>query len=143
MKTSAPNAAPNEMILSTKAITGIVHATTVATNTILEFKGALTGLVTTAGFRDVLELRRLRIPVLYDLQYDKPPPLVPRRLRLEVRERLGPDGTIRVPLNEDDVLRAADIFRKERVEAIAISYLHAYANAAHEVRTEEILRDVP
>ncbi|BCH28173.1 5-oxoprolinase [Mesorhizobium sp. L-8-10] len=124
-----------------KAITGIVHATTVATNTILEFKGALTGLVTTAGFRDVLELRRLRIPVLYDLQYDKPPPLVPRRLRLEVRERLGPDGTIRLPLNEEDVLRAADTFRKEGVEAVAISYLHAYVNAAHEVRTEEILRD--
>lgn len=124
-----------------KAITGIVHATTVATNTILEFKGALTGLVTTAGFRDVLELRRLRIPVLYDLQYDKPPPLVPRRLRLEVRERLGPDGTIRLPLNEEDVLCAADTFRKEGVEAVAISYLHAYANAAHEVRTEEILRE--
>jgi N-methylhydantoinase A len=125
-----------------KAITGIVHATTVATNTILEFKGARTGLVTTAGFRDVLELRRLRIPVLYDLQYDKPPPLVPRRLRLEVRERLGPDGKVRIPLDEDDVLRAAEIFRAQGVEAVAISYLHAYANAAHELRTEEILRDV-
>src|ERR1041384_5184896 len=64
-------------------ITGIVHATTVATNAILEYKRALTGLLTTAGFRDVLEMRRLRIPVLYDLQYRKPPPLVPRRLRLE------------------------------------------------------------
>lgn len=125
-----------------KAITGIVHATTVATNTILEFRGARTGLVTTAGFRDVLELRRLRIPVLYDLQYDKPPPLVPRRLRLEVRERLGPDGKVRVPLDERDVLRAAERLRAERVEAVAISYLHAYANAAHEIRTEEILRDV-
>ncbi|MFI0848542.1 hydantoinase/oxoprolinase family protein [Mesorhizobium sp. IMUNJ 23232] len=125
-----------------KAITGIVHATTVATNTILEFKGARTGLVTTAGFRDVLELRRLRIPVLYDLQYDKPPPLVPRRLRLEVRERLGPDGKVRIPLDEDDVLGTAEIFRAQGVEAVAISYLHAYANAAHELRTEEILRDV-
>ncbi|SMH31384.1 hydantoinase/oxoprolinase family protein [Mesorhizobium australicum] len=124
------------------AIGGIVHATTVATNTILEFKGALTGLITTAGFRDVLELRRLRIPVLYDLQYDKPPPLVPRRLRLEVRERLGPDGKVRVPLDEDDVVRAAERLRAECVEAVAISYLHAYANAAHEIRTEQILREV-
>ncbi|MDR7032720.1 hydantoinase/oxoprolinase family protein [Mesorhizobium sp. BE184] len=131
-----------DLAIDPKAITGIVHATTVATNTILEFKGAVTGLVTTAGFRDVLELRRLRIPVLYDLQYDKPPPLVPRRLRLEVRERLGPDGKVRVPLDEDDVVRAAERFRTEGVEAIAISYLHAYANAAHEIRTEEILRAV-
>ena len=132
----------HDLGIDPKAVTGIVHATTVATNTILEFKGALTGLVTTAGFRDVLELRRLRIPVLYDLQYDKPPPLVPRRLRLEVRERLGPDGKVRIPLDEDDVLRAAETFRTQRVEAVAISYLHAYANAAHEIRTEEILRDV-
>jgi N-methylhydantoinase A len=124
------------------AVTGIVHATTVATNTILEFKGALTGLVTTAGFRDLLELRRLRIPVLYDLQYDKPPPLVPRRLRLEVRERMGPDGKVRTPLNEGDVARIAEAFRRQHVEAVAISFLHAYANAAHELRTEEILRDV-
>jgi len=125
-----------------RSIGGIVHATTVATNTILEFKGALTGLITTAGFRDVLELRRLRIPVLYDLQYDKPPPLVPRRLRLEVRERLGPDGKVRIPLDEDDVVRAAERLRAEGVEAVAISYLHAYANAAHEIRTEQILREV-
>ena len=114
--------------IAPRAITGIVHATTVATNTILEFKGARTGLVTTAGFRDVLELRRLRVPVLYDLQYDKPPPLVPRRLRLEVRERLGPDGKVRIPLDEDDVLSVAERFRAERVEAVAISFLHAYAN---------------
>ncbi len=79
-------------------ITGIVHATTVATNAILEYKGARTGLLTTEGFRDVLEMRRLRIPVLYDLQYDKPKPLAARRLRLEVSERLGPDGAVRVPL---------------------------------------------
>ena len=132
----------DDLRINPQAISGIVHATTVATNTILELKGALTGLVTTAGFRDVLELRRLRIPVLYDLRYDKPLPLVPRRLRLEVRERLGPDGRVRIPVDEDDVIRAAERFRTERVEAVAISYLHAYANAAHEIRTEEILRDV-
>ena len=69
------------------SIDAVVHATTVATNTILEHKGAKTALLTTEGFRDVLEMRRLRIPVMYDLQYDKPPPLVPRRLRFEVGAR--------------------------------------------------------
>lgn len=121
-------------------ITGIVHATTVATNAILEYKGARTGLLTTAGFRDVLEMRRLRIPVLYDLQYDKPKPLAARRLRLEVGERLGPDGAVRVPLSREDVVAAAQRFREEGVEAVAISFLHAYANPQHEIEAEEILR---
>jgi N-methylhydantoinase A len=121
-------------------VTDIVHATTVATNTILEFKGARTGLLTTAGFRDVLEMRRLRIPVLYDLQYEKPKPLVDRALRLEARERLGPDGGVRVPLNEDDVRAAAEILRRNKVEAVAISFLHAFANPEHEIAAEAILR---
>jgi N-methylhydantoinase A len=121
-------------------VAGIVHATTVATNTILEFKGARTGLLTTAGFRDVLEMRRLRIPVLYDLQYEKPPPLVPRRLRLEARERLGPDGAVRVPLSEADVVAAAQAFAEAGVEAVAVSFLHAYANPAHEDAAAAILR---
>ncbi len=121
-------------------ITGIVHATTVATNAILEYKGARTGLLTTAGFRDVLEMRRLRIPVLYDLQYDKPKPLAARRLRLEVSERLGPDGAVRVPLSREDVVAAAQRFREEGVEAVAISFLHAYANPQHEIEAEGILR---
>ncbi|MDB5506691.1 MAG: hypothetical protein JWR75_1329 [Devosia sp.] len=124
------------------AITGIVHATTIATNTILEFKGAKTGLLTTAGFRDVLEFRRLRIPVLYDLQYAKPRPLAPRRLRLEVRERLGPGGDVRVPLDEMSVREAAATFVAEGVEAVAISFLHAYANPAHEMRAEAILSEI-
>ncbi len=121
-------------------ITGIVHATTVATNAILEYKGARTGLLTTEGFRDVLEMRRLRIPVLYDLQYDKPKPLAARHLRLEVSERLGPDGAVRIPLREADVVAAADLFRKADVGAVAISFLHAYANPQHEIAAERILR---
>jgi hypothetical protein len=76
-------------------IARIVHATTVATNAILEGKGAATGLITTEGFRDVLEMRRLRIPEMYTLGYRTPPPLVPRRLRLEVAERMGPRGELR------------------------------------------------
>jgi len=130
-----------ELGIAPGTITAIVHATTVATNTILEFKGARTGLVTTRGFRDVLELRRLRIPVLYDLQYDKPPPLVPRQHRLEISERMGPDGAVRVPLGEAEVRGAARRFRAAGIESVAISYLHAYANPAHEIRTEAILRE--
>lgn len=121
-------------------ITGIVHATTVATNAILEYKGARTGLLTTEGFRDVLEMRRLRIPVLYDLQYDKPKPLAARHLRLEARERLGPDGAVRIPLCEADVVEAGRRFREAQVEAVAISFLHAYANPEHEIAAEAILR---
>ncbi len=85
----------------------LVHASTIATNAILEFKGAKTALITTRGFRDVLEMRRLRIPVLYDLQYRKPPPLVPRRLRLEVNERLGARGVVLIPLDEVSIDAAA------------------------------------
>lgn len=121
-------------------IVGIVHATTVATNAILEFKGARTGLLTTAGFRDVLEMRRLRIPVLYDLQYEKPRPLAARRLRLEARERLMADGSVKIPLNEDDVVAAARVFKEQKAEAVAISFLHAYVNPDHEIAAEKILR---
>jgi N-methylhydantoinase A len=120
-------------------IRGLVHATTVAANIILERKGAVTGLVTTEGFRDVLEMRRLRIPVMYDLQYRKPEPLAPRRLRLEVPERLGPRGEIRRPLEQTAVVDAARRLKAEGVEAVAVSFLHSYANAQHEEATERIL----
>src|SRR5690606_33793948 len=110
----------------------------VATNTVLEQKGARMGLLTTQGFRDVLEMRRLRIPVLYDIQYDKPPPLVPRRLRIEVPERLAADGTVRTALNAEAVRTAANVFGNERVEAVAIGFLHSYKNAAHEIQAEKI-----
>lgn len=120
----------------------IVHGTTVATNAILEGKGAATGLITTEGFRDVLELRRLRIPEMYSLNWTKPPPLVPRRLRREAREKVGPKGDIRVPLDEDTVAAACERLASENVAAVAIAYLHAYANPAHEQRSAEIVRDI-
>ena len=122
-------------------VTSVVHATTVATNTILEQKGARTGLITTRGFRDVLEMRRLRIPVMYDLQYEKPPPLVPRRLRREVDERLGPDGSVRRELDPASLAAAVAELRREGVEAAAVSLLHAYANPAHERRVADGLRE--
>lgn len=123
-------------------IVSVAHATTVATNAILENAGARTGLITTEGFRDVLEFRRVRIPELYDLSYRKPKPLVPRRFRLEVRERLGPDGAVRVPLDEASVEAAARRLAEAGVEAVAICLLHAYVNGDHEKRVEEIVRRI-
>ena len=121
-------------------ISAVVHATTVATNTILEHKGAKTALLTTEGFRDVLEMRRLRIPVMYDLQYDKPPPLVPRRLRFELGERLGPRGEVKKPLSDEEVRTVAKRLLDEGVESVAVCLLHSYANADHEQRVAEILK---
>ncbi|MGB0631575.1 MAG: hydantoinase/oxoprolinase family protein [Alphaproteobacteria bacterium] len=120
----------------------IVHGTTVATNAILEAKGAATGLITTEGFRDVLELGRLRIPEMYSLNWTKPPPLVPRRLRREAREKVGPRGEVRMPLDEGTVVAACKRLAAENVAAVAIAYLHAYANPAHEQRSAEIVRDI-
>ena len=127
--------------ISPRDVAGVVHASTVASNAVLERRGATVALVTTEGFRDVLEMRRLRIPVLYDLQYEKPEPLVPRALRFEVRERLGPRGEVWTPLDETSVRDVAALLAEARVEAVAIALLHAYADDAHERRVEEILRE--
>ena len=123
-------------------VTKVVHASTVASNAVLEGKGSSCALLTTAGFRDVLELRRLRIPVMYELQYEKPRPLVPRRLRYEIRERIGPRGEVWEKLDESAVRTAAEQARVAGVAAVAISFLHAYANPDHERRAAEIVREV-
>jgi N-methylhydantoinase A len=117
----------------------VLHATTVASNAILEHKGAKTGLITTAGFRDVLEIRTLRMPRLYDLRWEKPPPLVPRHLRLGVAERVNVRGEIETPLDEAGAIAAVDALLAEGVEAIAVCFLHSYANPAHERRLGEII----
>ena len=130
-----------ESDITPTAIAKVVHATTVATNTILENKGAKTGLITTEGFRDILELRRIRIPEMYNLDYQKPVPLVPRKLRLEVKERLGPKGEIRIPLDEGSVRTVAARLKIESVEAIAIVLIHGYANPEHERRVAAIVRE--
>ena len=130
----------DDLGLTPDVVEGVVHATTVATNTILEFKGVRTALVTTEGFRDVLEMRRLRIPVLYDLQYEKPAPLVPRRLRFEIPERLGPKGEVWRELDEGAVEAVAVKLRQAGVEAVAVCLLHSYANPAHEHRVMELIR---
>jgi 5-oxoprolinase (ATP-hydrolysing)/N-methylhydantoinase A len=118
----------------------VVHGTTVATNAVLERRGARTALVTTAGFRDVLELRRMRMPHLYDAFWSKPPTLVERSLRLEVGERMLADGTVERPLDEDEAHRLAGRLRDAGVESVAVCLLHAYLHPAHEERLGEILR---
>jgi N-methylhydantoinase A len=127
--------------VSADALVALAHASTVATNAIIELKGARTGLITTKGFRDVLEMRRLRIPVLYDLQYRKPQPLVPRRLRLEVDERMGPRGAVWTALDEESVIAAAKALKEAGVQSVAISLLHSYADPTHERRVAEIVRE--
>jgi N-methylhydantoinase A len=122
-------------------VEGVVHGTTVATNAVLERRGALTALVTTAGFRDVLELRRLRIPRMYEPFWRKPEPLVPRRLRLEVAERMGADGTVIRPLDADEARAVAQQLRDAAVESVAVCLLHSYLYPAHEEQLGAIMRE--
>jgi len=121
------------------AVSEVLHATTVASNALLELKGARAGLITTRGFRDVLEIRTLRMPRLYDLRWEKPPPLVERRLRLEVTERVNVRGEVETPLDEAEAERAVDALLAEGVQAIAVCLIHAYANPEHERRIKAII----
>src|ERR1700691_5465697 len=102
------------------AVAGVVHGTTVATNAVLERRGARTALVTTAGFRDVLELRRLRIPHMYDPFWRHADPLVPRRWRFEIAERVLADGTELHPLDPDEARALAARLETENVESVAV-----------------------
>lgn len=118
----------------------MVHGCTVATNAILEGKGAKTALLTTKGFRDVLELRRIRVPKLYDPLYVKPTPLTLRNLRFEVTERVGGQGEVVIPLQEDELQQIAKAIVEAKVEAVAVCFLHSYLNPEHERRVGELLR---
>ena len=110
----------------------VVHATTLFTNALIERKGAKTGLLTTAGFRDVLEIGRERKYELYDLFIEMPKPLVPRPWRREAKERLAPDGSVELPIDIDAALGEVAELVEQGVESLAICFLHAYANPAHE-----------
>jgi N-methylhydantoinase A len=122
----------------------VLHGTTVASNALLELRGVRTGLITTRGFRDVLEIRRLRMPRLYDLTWDKPPTLVERRLRQEVDERIDVRGVVQRPLDDGDVERALERLLGDKIEALAVCLLNSWANPAHEARIKAIvLRRAP
>ena len=122
-------------------MTFVVHATTVATNSIIEGKIARSGFVTTDGFRDLLEIARQVRPTLYDTQFEKAKPLVPRDRAVVVGERLGPKGEVLRPLEDASVRDAAAILRREEVESVAVCLLHAYVNPEHERRVGEILAE--
>jgi N-methylhydantoinase A len=122
-------------------VTRVVHATTLFTNALIERRGAPTGLITTAGFRDTLEIGHERKYELYDLHLPLPQPLVRRALRLEAVERLAPDGTVEIPLNVASVLAAAERLVAQGVESIAIAFLHAYANPAHEQEAARLVAE--
>jgi N-methylhydantoinase A len=117
------------------------HGTTVATNALIQHRGVKTGLVTTDGFRDLLEIGRQKRPDLYDIQADKPPTLVPRDLRLEVPERLRHTGEIETPLDEEKMRAAAQALRAAGVRAVAVSFLYGFVRPDHEKRAIEILRE--
>jgi N-methylhydantoinase A len=118
----------------------ILHASTVATNAILEGKGAHTALITTEGFRDVLELRRIRVPRLYEPLYEKPAPLVPRRLRFELAERMDARGNVLQPLDMTQADALIDHLLDLGVEAVSVCFLHAHVNADHEAALGKRLR---
>ena len=127
--------------LAAGPVAEVVHGTTVATNAVLERRGSPTALVTTAGFRDVLELRRLRIPHMYDLFWRKPPPLVERRLRFELNERVAADGTVVRRLDEEESRALAARLRETGVESVAVCFLHSYLYPEHEQRFGAILAE--
>jgi len=120
-------------------IEAVIHGTTLATNAIIERRGARVGLITTAGFRDCLEIAYEHRFEQTDLNMIRPPPLVPRTLRLELPERMAADGTIVTPLDEAAVLKVADQLRGAQVEAVAVGLLHSYANDTHERRIRELI----
>jgi N-methylhydantoinase A len=125
--------------LGGEAIEEIRHGTTVASNAILEHKGARTGLITTRGFRDVLEIRTLRMPRMYDMGWTKPPPLVERYLRETVDERVNADGSVEKALERRDAERAVDALLAQKVEAIAVCLLHSFSNPSHELLIKKIV----
>lgn len=121
-------------------IKDFIHGTTTIINALTERKGAKTALITTKGFRDVLEIARCNRPDLFNMVFAKPRPFIPRYLRKEVEERVSFDGKIVTPLNEDDIRTAVEYFKKEKVGAIAVCYINSYANDEHEKRTVELIR---
>ena len=128
-----------EAALTPADLSIIIHGTTLATNAIIERKGAKTALLTTEGFRDTIEIRHENRFEQYDVNIDLPPPLVPRRLRFPVRERIDARGRVLVALDEAGLLPLAERLVAEGVESVAIGFLHSFTNPVHERRVGEIL----
>ncbi|USK42291.1 hydantoinase/oxoprolinase family protein [Cytobacillus oceanisediminis] len=122
------------------AIKTFIHGTTVIINALTERKGVKTGLITTKGFRDVLEIARGNRPDLFNVRYEKPVPFVERYLRQEVEERLNYKGEVLTPLNKEQLSAVINYFKEQKVEAIAVAYLHSYVNPVHEIETVELIK---
>jgi N-methylhydantoinase A len=130
----------SEKGLSGSAITQVIHGTTIVTNACIELSGAKVGLITTKGFRDVLEISRGRMPQLYDLAWSRSVPLVPRYLRFEVDERVSTDGDIIRPLNVNEVVNVIDKLVSQGVESVAVCLYNSPKNSLHEEKIGELLR---
>ena len=124
------------------SIASLIHGTTIASNAVLEEQGARTGLITTKGFRDELEIRRLGRPGVYNVFWQRTPPLIPRRRRLEVSERMTVQGEVETPLNQEEVRQAILSLKRQGVEAIAVAFLHSYVNPNHEQQTVALIREL-
>jgi N-methylhydantoinase A len=147
-KVSSTPAAPEEAVLTgvlevlerarlpPSAVSEVLHGTTVGSNALLQQKGARCGLITTKGFRDILEIGRLRTPAMFDLTWEKPQPLVARRYRMEADERTAASGEILTPVNIDHVLAAGRFFRAEGIESVALCFLNSYRNPRNELAAE-------
>lgn len=130
----------DEAALAPGDITAVLHGTTVGSNAILQKRGGRIGLLTTKGFRDVLEIGRLRTPGMFDLTWDKPVPLVPRHLRFEVSERIAADGSVIVPLSEVELDALCGRFADAKLDTLALCFLNSYCNPEHELRAAEMIR---
>ena len=126
--------------IKTEEIESFVHGTTVIINALTERKGAKTALLTTKGFRDILYVQRGNRPDLFNLRYKKPESFIPRYLSREVEERVNYRGEVLTSLNEENIKEAIEYFKKEGVEAIAVSYMHSYINSSHEKETVELIK---
>ena len=131
-------AVPQERV---RAAEYFLHGTTVGLNSLLTRTGAVVGLLATRGFRDILEVRRGDRDDPYDLFWKHPPPLVPRHLRIPVTERMYADGTVHTPFENDEIRDAVEVFKADGVTSVAVAFLHAYANPAHELAAEKALRE--
>ena len=119
----------------------LVHGTTVATNALLQRRGSKAAMITTAGFRDILHIQRQSRPRLYDLRSRRAEPLIPRRLRLELTERIGPDGVIQDPVDSAQLDAIVEHLREAKVDAVAVAFLHSYENPVHELEVARVVRE--
>jgi N-methylhydantoinase A len=129
----------DDLHISGERVENIIHGTTLVTNTLIERKGEKTALITTKGFRDVLEIRREKRYDLYDISIEMPEPLVPRNLRFEVQERTRFDGSILTPLDLQQVETVIERLVLEKIGAVAVCFLHSYRNNEHEVKLKEVI----